>query len=177
MLDSRVPQTQIAEDESRIEEQTEKEIQQLMHDTRLWRVANSAQWVAWGIVQAKVEGMDEALENQRNTTHTQQDSERVEDEKQPLSPQSPDAGKHTGTSHLPHLGSDPLDSEMANLALDAKDKRREEGEGEDEEEEFDYLAYAQDRAMFFWGDVLALGVVGRKELPEELLNKVKVVDY
>ena len=28
-----------------------------MHETRLWRIANSAQWIAWGIVQARVPGL------------------------------------------------------------------------------------------------------------------------
>ena len=28
-----------------------------MDETRMWRLANTAQWVAWGIVQAKVPGM------------------------------------------------------------------------------------------------------------------------
>jgi choline kinase len=47
----------------------------------------------------------------------------------------------------------------------------------EEKEEFDYLAYAQDRAMFFWGDMVALGLVRREELPEELVRRLKVVEY
>ena len=46
----------------------------------------------------------------------------------------------------------------------------------EEGEEFDYLAYAQDRAMFFWGDMVNLGLVRREELPEELVRRLKVVE-
>ena len=48
---------------------------------------------------------------------------------------------------------------------------------EEEEEEFDYLAYAQERALFFWGDVLQLGIVRREDLPAALLDEVKVLEY
>ncbi len=55
-------------------------------------------------------------------------------------------------------------------------------EGDDEEDqggsdEFDYLAYAQDRALFFWGDCLQLGLVKKEELPEALLARVKTLTY
>ena len=162
MLDSRAPPAQVAEEEQQRDEALESEIKRLANETRMWRVANSAQWVAWGIVQAKVSGMDEALEAQK--------SERP---------------KAEGTTiHNGHLASDPLDPEMGALAQGARDKRPEsravenqEEEEEEEEEEFDYLGYAQERAMFFWGDVLQLGIVKKEELPRELLEKVKVVEY
>ncbi|KAI1365389.1 kinase-like domain-containing protein [Xylaria arbuscula] len=53
-----------------------------------------------------------------------------------------------------------------------------EGEGTSEEEEgdphaFDYLGYAQERAMFFWGDCVALGLVKLEELPERVRNNSK----
>ena len=38
--------------------ETERKIKELMHEARLWRVANAAQWIAWGIVQAQVPGLD-----------------------------------------------------------------------------------------------------------------------
>ncbi|KAL6720406.1 hypothetical protein ACLMJK_002328 [Lecanora helva] len=157
VLDSRAPPAQIVEEEKQRDEALEAEIQRLSRETRIWRVANSAQWVAWGIVQAKVPGMDEALEAQKHST-----------------PKS----EETIHEVTPHLGSDPLSPENAGLAEDAADKRPEGSEeAEDEEEEFDYLGYAQERAMFFWGDVLQLGIVKRGELPEELLEKVKIVEY
>ena len=149
MLDSRTgapstPST-YAEEEKQRDEEAEREICSLMHEARLWRVANSAQWVAWGIVQAKVEGMDEALAAAHNPTFTA------------LSP-----------SLFP--------SEIAE-----QDKPPHEHETDDKhddgEEEFDYLGYAQERAMFFWGDVLGLGVVRGEELPEGLVERVKSVGY
>lgn len=161
MLDSRAPMAQI-EEEKRQDEAVESEVKKLVTETRLWRIANSAQWVAWGIVQAKVPGMDEALEAQRNSTP----------KSEATIIQAPEA----------RLDSDPLSQENGRLAQDAHEKRpesREEvpEEGHEEEEGFDYLGYAQERAMFFWGDVLQLGIVKREDLPKELLNKVKVVKY
>jgi choline kinase len=94
----------------------EAETQFLIRQTRLWRVLNSAQWVAWGIVQAKVPGME-------------------------------DDGGSTPTP--------PVDSDV------------------DESDEFDYLAYAQDRAFFFWADLVALGFVQKEQLPESLAEAVE----
>ena len=170
MLDSRAPPAQIAEEEKQREEFLENEIQRLANETRLWRVANSAQWVAWGIVQAKVPGMDEALEALKT--------------KKEGTPKSEDTINQTHNPRA-HLDSDPLSPEMAGLAEDAHNKRPQCIEGtvnegdslEEEEEEFDYLGYAQERAMFFWGDVLQLGIVKREELPDSLLEKVKIVEY
>lgn len=168
MLDSRAPPAQIAEEEKQRDEALTSEIKRLSDETRMWRIANSAQWVAWGIVQAKVPGMDEALEAQKNRTPKAEDPETQ------------------GTENA-RLGSDPLSPEMAALVQDAQNKRPEireveepqggaDGE-EDGEAEFDYLGYAQERAMFFWGDVLQFGIVKREELPQELLEKVKIVRY
>ena len=161
MLDSRAPMAQI-EEEKRHDEMLESEVKNLEAETRLWRIANSAQWVAWGIVQAKVPGMDEALQARKTSTPKSEDTII----------RAPEA----------QLGSDPPSHQgIGRLAQDAREKRpesreevRDEGEGE---EEFDYLGYAQERAMFFWGDVLQLGIVKREDLPEELLSKVKVVEY
>ncbi|KAL8761914.1 MAG: hypothetical protein Q9184_002018 [Pyrenodesmia sp. 2 TL-2023] len=153
-LDSRAPPAQITEDEKRREEATESEVQRLIQEARIWRPANSAQWVAWGIVQAKVPDMDEALEAKKSSSGDEQ-------------------GK-------PELGTDPLLPGMEQMPEDLRDKRPEEGpSGEDEsgEEEFDYLAYARERALFFWGDLLQMGLVKEEELPEELRKRVKVVDY
>ncbi|KAJ5316804.1 hypothetical protein PENANT_c016G06902 [Penicillium antarcticum] len=49
----------------------------------------------------------------------------------------------------------------------------------EEEEGFDYLAYAQDRAMFFWSDLLQLGLVKPEELPADLVEHIRtrIVDY
>lgn len=58
MLDARAPAaatggTWTSED-ARREEESERRAAELMDEARLWRVASSAFWIAWGIVQAKV---------------------------------------------------------------------------------------------------------------------------
>lgn len=50
-----------ADAEKAAEDIHEAEVQFFMRQTRLWRVINSAQWVAWGVVQAKVPGMEEGI--------------------------------------------------------------------------------------------------------------------
>lgn len=120
MLDARVPAGGWKEEERKSQEQTEKRVQELIEEARIWRAANSAFWVAWGIVQAKVPEL---------------------------------RGKEA------EQGGDGVE---------------EEGE---EADEFDYLGYVQERAYFFWGDCVQLGIVKLEELPEELRGKIKRVDY
>lgn len=163
MLDSRAPPQGYQEEEKRRETAVEQQIEHLMQETKLWRIANTAQWVAWGIVQAQLPELDA-----KNTS---------------------DAEGGSGEQRAAHLSSDRLSPEADKMAEAAHDKRPEglvaeaalNGEEmnhqDDDEEEFDYLAYAQERAMFFWGDVLALGLVKKEELPGSLLMKVKTVEY
>ncbi|KAL9040465.1 MAG: hypothetical protein Q9214_004476, partial [Letrouitia sp. 1 TL-2023] len=139
MLDRRAPPAQIDEEEAQRDQAIEDEIQRLSHETRLWRVANSAQWVAWGTVQAKLPEMEAELKAQR--------------------------AKENGKS-------------ASDLSSTKKvEEATREAEEDEEEEAFDYLGYAQERAMFFWGDVLQMGIVREDELPRELLKKIKVVEY
>ncbi|KHO01384.1 Protein kinase-like domain protein [Metarhizium album ARSEF 1941] len=58
MLDARVPPGGWSAAERAREEQSDAHVRQLMEETRLWRPACSAFWIAWGIVQAKVPGLD-----------------------------------------------------------------------------------------------------------------------
>ncbi|KAL4795730.1 kinase-like domain-containing protein [Aspergillus venezuelensis] len=118
----------------------EAETQFLIRQTRLWRVLNSAQWVAWGIVQAKIPGMDDESEDDVDT---------------PTATSPNPAAKETVTP------TPPVDS------------------GVDESDEFDYLAYAQDRAFFFWADLVALGFVAKESLPRSLIEAVegRMIDY
>ncbi|KAH7126280.1 kinase-like domain-containing protein [Dactylonectria estremocensis] len=112
MLDARVPPGGWTAAERANEEQSDQRVRELLEETRLWRPANHIQWVAWGIVQAKVPGLDPAV---------------VEED----------------------IGPD----------------------------EFDYLRYTQDRAMFFWGDCVQIGLVKREELPKALQAQLKIVDH
>ena len=160
MLDSRSPPVSYAEEERLRQEEIEKEVHRLTHETRLWRIANSAQWVAWGVVQAKVSGMDEALSCEKTPT------------------QSPPAGSSTDPFSLDAAAEklDPLDKRPEGLVAEALAEGHELPHEEDDEEEFDYLGYAQERAMFFWGDCLGMGFVREEDLPREMLGKVKRVE-
>ncbi|KAK7418627.1 hypothetical protein QQX98_003816 [Neonectria punicea] len=110
MLDARVPPGGWTAAERANEEQSDRRVQELLEQTQLWRPANHLVWVAWGLVQAKIPGLDESV--------TEED-----------------------------LGPD----------------------------EFDYLRYTQDRALFFWGDCVQMGLVKLEELPETLRARVKIV--
>lgn len=116
-------------------------------------MANSAQWVAWGIVQAKVPGLDEGLKSRHK----------------PATPSS----LLLGTS----VASETTSSNEG-PKKDSEGKRDvEEEEGNEDDGEFDYLAYAQDRTIFFWGDALQFGIVKREDLPSALLQRIKIVEY
>jgi len=121
------------------EEELEARVRHLMRQTRLWRVMNSAQWVAWGIVQAKAPGMEEGIAEMTATSNPKDSHE-----------------SGNGETKTP-----PLDSDI------------------DEEDGFDYLAYAQDRALFFWSDLLSLNLVNPEELPAPMVEHIRAraVDY
>ncbi|KAK5054038.1 hypothetical protein LTR84_002000 [Exophiala bonariae] len=184
----------------------EEEIQRLLRETRLWRLANSAQWVAWGIVQAKVPELDEK-EDAKVKNHAKSIVEGVVEKVKGLTvggtkdkDDEGAAGPEAGVGHTAIAQSDPLNDEDKRLKEesqhdrpegrvqeeahhegDAKTEGEESGEGEEgteeEAEEYDYLAYAQDRAMFFWGDCLQMGIVKEDELPQSLREKLKLVPH
>lgn len=145
-----------------------------MKEARLWRVANSAQWVAWGIVQAKVPELDDL---------------RVSASQDELSPVliTPTSDASPSMASLP--SAQPSEELQQKQESQIHDKRPEgliakallSGQNvdnvTDEDEEFDYLGYAQERAMFFWGDMVALGLVKKEELPEGLRRRLKIVPY
>ncbi|KAH2985829.1 hypothetical protein KXV25_001005 [Aspergillus fumigatus] len=130
------------------EDSLEAELHFLMKQTRLWRVFNSAQWVAWGIVQAKVPGMEEGI----------------------AAAAAAKASNGNGHSSESNGSAVAAAEQPAQPAVDAD---------VDEGDEFDYLAYAQDRAMFFWADLLALNLVREDELPPQMVEHVKsrMIDY
>ncbi|KAK8067922.1 choline kinase [Apiospora saccharicola] len=132
MLDARVPPGGWREDEKRKEDQKEQIINALMEETKIWRIANSAQWVAWGLMQAKIPGLD-----------------------------------------LTGAGADQATAAEGAAPASAVAPEEEEGQGD----EFDYLGYAQDRAYFFWGDCVQMGIVKLEDLPENLRERIKTVNY
>jgi choline kinase len=175
MLDTRFPQSSkegsdAAPDEE-VEREIENEVTRLQHETRLWRLANSAQWVMWGVLKAKVPDLP--------------------DFDDPTQSAAVAAGPHTSqismsSGTLPTMqspikeeeGSDPMDAEAKHLVEEIHDRRpdvAEEGDDEDTEE-FDYLGYTWERAMFFWGDAVVLGLVKKEDLPEDVRKNLKVVE-
>ncbi|KAH8885693.1 kinase-like protein [Thozetella sp. PMI_491] len=124
MLDAREPRGGWNEEDTRRDEAIDANVKELMEEARLWRVANSAMWIAWGIVQAKVPSLEAMPESENG-------------------PVQYGAGE----------------------------------EEEEEDEEFDNLGYAQERAMFFWGDCVLMGLIGLDELPKELVENLKLVKY
>ena len=177
MLDTRGQTSQYREEELRREEATEAEIERLLHQTRLWRIANSAQWVAWGIVQAKIPSSSNAPlpQNERgmptlNSTsgiHEQGNVTSWASDTLSIKTTSPIQGAHDERP-------EGLAAKSISKGVDMPD---EDGDEKEEDDEFDYLAYARERAMFFWGDVLQLGIVQREDLPVGLLRNVKTVKY
>ena len=145
----------------------EGEVTRLIQQTRIWRLANTAQWVAWGIVQAKVPGMPlispgitmktepkEATEEEMSDL-TAKTSAQMKIEEKNDAGEGIDGESTSGTSN----GDMSIDEEEA------------------KEEEFDYLSYARDRAMFFWGDAVELGFVNVDDLPADVKRDIKTVRY
>ncbi|KAK0633139.1 kinase-like domain-containing protein [Immersiella caudata] len=132
MLDARVPQGEWKEEELKKDAEVEKRVKELLDEAKLWRVANSAQWVAWGIIQAKIPGFQL---------------------------------------------SEPLKENEGATAAENGQERNESNEEEAEAGDFDYLAYAQERALFFWGDCVSMGLISVDELPEEVRPNIKYVKY
>ncbi|KAJ5204823.1 uncharacterized protein N7498_005702 [Penicillium cinerascens] len=134
------PDGPISQQAQSFEEELEVRVRDLMRQTRLWRVMNSAQWVAWGIVQAKAPGMEEGI------------AEMI-------------AASNPKNGHIENGN-----GEAKKPAVDAD---------VDEEDGFDYLAYAQDRALFFWSDLLSLNLVNPEELPAPMVEHIRarIVDY
>lgn len=170
-LDSRIPGGSTSqvdlydyrEEEMQREKETERQVQELLKEVRVWRVANSAQWVAWGIVQAKVPDLDALT---ASNTVLNGDGEDLTEEPSEIN----------GDGHPQESTEKRPEGYKAEALLAGETVKEAEGL-EDDEDEFDYLAYAQDRAMFFWGDVVGLGLVRKEELPEEVVKRLKVVGY
>ncbi|KAI9809796.1 MAG: hypothetical protein M1825_000229 [Sarcosagium campestre] len=150
MLDSRIPPAQVSEDEDRRDKATTDEVNRLVIESKLWRVANSAQWVAWGVVQANIPGMSE------------DHSDNVDQAE----------GSTSGTANGKSHGD-------ANEETDKSEDTKPAAGGEEgeEEEDFDYLGYAQERAMLFWADLISLGLVSLNELPSEYHSRLKFVEH
>lgn len=131
-------------------------ITDMIRQIRIWRTACSAQWVAWGIVQAKVPGMPGPASPVVSTTS----SPRIADIE----------------SRLDDAKLETIQASKDETALDDQEIQV-ENKIETEEEGFDYLSYARDRAMFFWGDMVGLGLVKASDLPVDVQRDMKTLDY
>jgi choline kinase len=172
MLDSRAPPGEkYSEQEAQRERQTEEEARRLMAETKLWRLANSAMWVAWGIVQAHVPGLPdfEAEEKRANANENAAELESATTEIRAEAEAEAEEEKGKGS--------------VSEEKAEDKDGVNTEGDQDtdiyksQDEEEFDYLAYAQDRAMFLWGDAIRMGMIQAEELPEDVRQRVRMVEY
>lgn len=146
---------ELAEKEEQRKKEVEEQLERILTETRWWRIANSAQWILWGVSQAHIADFKD--EQQESEEGAVEDDESI--------------STATVTDAETAGEKEPADQEADNES---------EGGTTDEEEkepEFDYLAYAQDRAMFFWGDVVTLGLVKKEDLPEKLREKIKIVDF
>lgn len=145
------------EDKAKKESEKEEQVERLLKEARWWRAANSAMWTIWGISQAKLPELEELIEGDDGEVEKvlyEEDGENG-------------VSKGDGVS----------DGDDGKRGGDVVIGNGEKMEGEPEEEEdFDYLAYSQDRARFFWGDMVSLGFLKREDLPEELREKIKVVE-
>ncbi|KAH9870179.1 hypothetical protein J1614_007102 [Plenodomus biglobosus] len=169
MLDSRAPPGEkFAEQEAIAERQTEEEVRRLLAETKLWRLANSAMWVAWGIVQAHIPGMPD-FEAQKKEAAQNLDAM--------LDGEPTDKGAMTEAEEKDQNGI--VSSEKMPKDVDASEQADQDADlfKKQDEEEFDYLSYAHDRSLFVWGDAIRMGIVKAEELPEELRQRVKIVEY
>ncbi|UNI24984.1 hypothetical protein JDV02_010696 [Purpureocillium takamizusanense] len=105
------------------EGRVDRKVDELLEETRLWRPANNAHWVAWAMVQARIPG----LINE----------------------------------------SDGRTSEGSTL------EEAEQGGGTDNK--FDFLRYAQEHALVFWGDMVQMGLVDATILPDALCARLRIV--
>jgi len=172
MLDSRTPsgsistaQKSYAEEEAWRQMDLDRQLEDLMQEVKIWRLANSAQWVAWGIVQAQVPEIDPTHITDSSTTTSPTEMTAEPALSQP-------------NGHASHGSNDKRPEGLVAEALkDGATIEEAELEGQGETDEFDYLSYAQDRAMFFWGDAVSLGFVKKEDLPPAVQQRLKIVEH
>ena len=173
MLDSRAPpgdRHSYSEQEALNERKVEEESRRLMAETRLWRVACSAFWIAWGMVQARIPGMPDFDSKEADESGAAENAAVLDSATKEVGDEAHAEDKQSEVSATMSESVNDRDEPSRADVLDKQD-------AEDDEEEFDYLGYAQERAMFFWGDAITLGLVKAEELPEEVRKRVKKVEY
>ncbi|KAK8233333.1 kinase-like domain-containing protein [Phyllosticta capitalensis] len=172
MLDSRAPPAQLREAEEREERAVEAEVDRLLAETKLWRMANSAQWVAWGIVQATVPGLPEWIKR------GEQRGDEKEGEEEGEGGVNGHGDGHGVNGNGTRSSSSPSQQQHEEEEEDyLNNSSRRPSAAATDEDEFDYLGYVQERALFFWGDAVQLGIVdGAHVLPADVRARLKVVE-
>ncbi len=173
MLDSRAPPGEkYQEQEAQAEREIEEETRRLLAETKLWRLANSAMWVAWGIVQAHVPGLPDFDAEEKKKANAGNPSASAAELESATAEIRAEAGAE-------EKGAGIVSEKIAGETADNKTQAEQDADlfKPQDEEEFDYLAYANDRAMFVWGDAIRMGIVKAEEVPEELRQRIKLVEY
>lgn len=168
----------IADNESRDRDRdhdrtSDAETAQLLRETRLWRIANSAQWVAWGIVQANVPGLEEAMAKLNNNDTRTTTPATTGDGDTNTTTNGGDSSPETPPPEQKENGTAETSTSTGTGTGPSSAQVIEEVAAEEVAEDFDYLAYAQERALFFWADIWELGLVKEEEFPVEMVEHVK----
>lgn len=200
MLDARIPPGGWREEEYRREGEKEHKIRDLMAETRLWRLVNSAQWVAWGIVQAKIKGYPD--DSKKTEGYDENKGER-EDTPTPI--QCPREGDssilggqerrqklnganntcasakqeivETGTTAGQVVETTKMTQEVPFFGYENEESFSPHESDDVATDEFDYLAYAHDRAMFVLGDCIQAGLIRWEDIDESIHEEVKIIKY
>ena len=144
--------------------------QTLMRETRLWRPANTAQWVAWGIVQATI---PELANDDEPDYHQAGKLERgFGPELEPEYPAEIDATTIVEVNKSETVTGTTENSTPAMAAAAATAAEAAAACVTD----FDYLSYARDRALLFWGDLAKFGIIDEKDLPVDVRRRLKDVE-
>lgn len=185
MLDSRASLAQITDREVRNDKALDEKVELLMAEVRLWRIANTAQWTAWGIVQARIAEMEEELARAEEENRNLNDMEGCsssgpsgsQDPSQESDPVVVQASSASTTLREGSGAELERENSRSSLPREEDDNVSNHSDKSDHSGEFDYLAYAHERAMLFWGDIVGLGILSKDILPEALLPKLKYLDY
>lgn len=166
-LDSQVPFTPL--DNEPRDPVIEAEVAELRQQVLYWRIANSAQWVAWGIVQAKVPGLEKALADE-DAAAAAANADSASTDSHPTNGSSETSTEQEDSESDAHTPASNIDNLEAQDSMEQVIKEYQANEAADE---FDYLAYAQDRALFFWADILSLGLAKEDEFPEGMIELIR----
>lgn len=175
MLDARAPpggkDGQNAPEEE-TERELENEITRLQHETRMWRMSNHAFWIMWGVQKAKIPGLPDFDDPTQSAAVAAGPALHISMSSGTLPMVQSPIAEEEGQDPMNGAVKESTDNPVSRSASSMPQAKGEE----EEEEDFNYLAYAWQRAMFFWGDAVGLGFIKKDELPEDVQKNMKVVE-